>query len=80
MTGDFKLSSEETFTEAYFSTPDMALQEVRASGFQIISYAGAESFLSGMHLEMDKLYHDSEEMYYNYLKMACECCEKPEYR
>ncbi|WP_240842246.1 bifunctional 2-polyprenyl-6-hydroxyphenol methylase/3-demethylubiquinol 3-O-methyltransferase UbiG [Acidaminobacter sp. JC074] len=80
MTGDLKLSHEESFTTAYFTTPENALEEVRASSLHLLSYAGAESFLSGMHLEMKSLYEQSKTLYKNYLEMACRCCEKPEYR
>jgi 2-polyprenyl-3-methyl-5-hydroxy-6-metoxy-1,4-benzoquinol methylase len=80
LSGDLKLSHEESFTTAYFTTPELALEEIKASNLNILTYAGAESFLSGMHMEMDKLYHTSKDLYENYLNMACTCCEKPEYR
>ncbi len=78
--GDLKLSHEDAFTSAYFTRPEQALEEVKSSGLSVVSYGGAESFLSGMHLELAKIKTESEEMYEKYLSMAAECCELPQYR
>ncbi len=78
--GDLRLSHEESFTTTYFTTPENAIEEVRASRLHLLTYAGAESFLSGMHMEMKRLSEQSGKLYQNYLRMACLCCEKPEYR
>ncbi len=78
--GDLKFSPEESFTSTYFTTPPLALDEIRKAGFEIVSYAGAESFLSGLSIQMKNLYLYMPEVYENYLKKAVEFCELPQYR
>ncbi len=70
----------ESFTHVYFTTPPAALDEVRRSGLEVITYAGAESFLSGMHLRMKTLFEEDQLVYKNLLQMAKEVCELPQYR
>ncbi|MBU3227636.1 class I SAM-dependent methyltransferase [Clostridium algidicarnis] len=69
-----------SFTEAYFSTPVHALDEVRLGGFHIVSYAGVESFLSGIRDRVLNLYKEDRGVYDNLLKVAVESCELPQYR
>ncbi|MBU5590465.1 methyltransferase domain-containing protein [Clostridium sp. MSJ-4] len=69
-----------SFTEVYFSTPVQALDEVEKAGFHIASYAGAESFLSGIEEGVIKLYKEDRVVYDNLLKVAVESCELPQYR
>lgn len=78
--GDLKFSAEESFTVTYFTTPPLALEEIRQSGFKIISYAGAESFLSGLNTQVYNLYKYMPDVYKNYLKVAPKYCELPQYR
>lgn len=78
--GDLKLDSKNAFTTAHFTTPPQALNEMRRSKFEIISYAGAESFISGMNLEIGKVKEKSNNLYNNYIKAAAEYCEEPQYR
>lgn len=78
--GDLKFSPEESFTATYFTSPTIALSEVEKAGFNIISYAGAESFLSGMRMQMMNLFTYMPEVYKNYLEKAVEYCELPQYR
>lgn len=78
--GDLKFSKEESFTATYFTTPVQALEEVREAGFNIISYAGAESFLSGLNMQMNYLKKEMPDIYQNYLEKAAEYCEYPQYR
>ena len=53
---------------------------VRSAGFEVVSYAGVESFCSGS-LDPVKAIHDSDpEAYRNILKVAAELCEAPQYR
>jgi ubiquinone/menaquinone biosynthesis C-methylase UbiE len=78
LSGNLALSHEESFTSAYFTTPAHALDEVRASGLEVVSYAGSESFMSGMHLEMREL--EKTDFYDRYIKMACLSCEHAAYR
>lgn len=69
-----------SFTDAYFSTPKVALDEVKSADFEIISYAGCESFLSGLINEMISLYSENPIIYENLLKVASTNCELPQYR
>lgn len=78
--GNLKISSEESFTDTYFTTPPLALEEASQLGFKIISYAGVESFLSGLNGQMKNLYENMPDVYDNYLEIASECCELPQYR
>ena len=78
--GDLKFTSGESFTDVYFTIPKIAIQEVEKSGFDIISYAGAESFLSGLNMQMVNLYTYMPKVYENYLAKASEYCELPQYR
>lgn len=73
-------SQEESFTESYFTTPPIALEEVGSSGLNLISYAGAESFLSGLGYYMTKHYIENKKIYLNLLKVATEKCEEPQFR
>lgn len=78
--GDLKFTQEESFTDTYFTTPPLALKEIQDSGLKLISYAGAESFISGLNIQMKNLYNDMPEIYDNYIKTAPEYCELPQYR
>lgn len=80
LAGDLKFSPEESFTTTFFTTPVLALEEPAAAGFDIISYAGAESFLSGLNMQMKKLLQEMPDVYENYLQKAAEFCEEPQYR
>lgn len=75
-----KLSQYEGFTECYFSTPILALEEVRESGLKVVNYAGAESFLSGFGKQMTTHYFKNRKIYLNLLKVAAEKCEEMQYR
>jgi S-adenosylmethionine-dependent methyltransferase len=68
------------FTECYWSTPEAAFQEVKASGLEVISYAGAESFAGGMGVLLEGLALDNPEAYENIVKVAAETCELEQYR
>lgn len=78
--GNLKFSPEESFTCTFFTTPPLALKEIRQSGFEIISYAGAESFLSGLNTQVMDLHKNLPEVYKNYLDIAPKYCELPQYR
>jgi len=73
-------NKEKSFTDVYFSTPPAAKEEVKKAGFEIISYAGAESFLSGISTEVKRLHSEQPGIYSNLLNAAIETCEKPQYR
>jgi|SRR5688572_16116414 len=68
------------FTEAYWSTPEAALQEVKAAGLELVSYAGAESFAAGMGPLLEKLQAENPEAYANIIQVAAETCELEQYR
>lgn len=78
--GDLKFSAEESFTESYFTNPEHALQEVEKAGFNIVSYAGAEGFLSGLRTQVINLSMENPKIYENFLKAASQNCELPQYR
>ncbi|MBO3320727.1 class I SAM-dependent methyltransferase [Clostridium perfringens] len=73
-------SEEESFTETYFTVPEKAISEVNEVGFNILSRAGAESFLSGQAFYMTKYYLEDKEIYFNLLKVATEKCEDERFR
>ncbi|MBZ9635027.1 class I SAM-dependent methyltransferase [Clostridium sp. FP1] len=78
--GEQVFDETKSFTEVYFTTPEAALRELEEAGFQIISYGGAESFLSGLHLPLKKVYEENRAVYDNFVKVAVEKCELPQYR
>lgn len=71
---------DNSFTETYFSMPKEAIDEVNESGLSILSYAGAESFLSGMSNKVTNHYLNNRDIYLNILKVAAEKCEMEEFR
>lgn len=77
---EIKLSHYEGFTECYFTTPPIALEEVKESGLEVVSYAGAESFLSGFGNSMTAHYLENRKIYLNLLKVAAEKCEEYQFR
>lgn len=78
--GEVKISSQEGFTKSYFTKPSIALNEVESAGFKIESYAGAESFLSGLGNVLTKHYIENRNIYLNALKLAVERCEEVQFR
>ncbi|WDV47970.1 methyltransferase domain-containing protein [Clostridiaceae bacterium M8S5] len=80
MKGDLQLSEKECFTKAYMTIPPLAIKEVEKSGFEIVSYAGAESFISGLHIELMNLEKYMTNSYESYITKAAQYCELPQYR
>ena len=78
--GDLKFSTEESFTSTYFTSPPLAITEVEKAGFNIVSYAGVESFLSGLNIQMKNLYTYMPQVYENFMVAAVENCELTQYR
>lgn len=78
--GNLKFTKEESFTDTYFTSPPSAIAEVKKAGFKIVSYAGAESFLSGLNIQMENLYIYMPKVYENYLTKAIEYSELPQFR
>lgn len=70
----------KNFTESHWSTPDLALAEVRQNGFEIVSYAGAESFACGMAEQLKKLEKESSQAYENIIRAAAETSELKQFR
>ena len=62
------------------STPLSALEEVKSAGFEVISYAGMEGFLSGLQIRVNQLVKEDRNIYDNFVKVAVETCELPQYR
>jgi ubiquinone/menaquinone biosynthesis C-methylase UbiE len=76
----FKGAALSGFTEAYWSTPEIALQEIKNSGLEIVSRAGAEGFAGGMQPLLEHLAAESPDAYTNIIQLAAETCELPQYR
>lgn len=78
--GDVEFTEEQAFTRSYFTTPPHALEAIEEVGLKLVSYAGAESFLSGLMLETKNLATYIPDTYKLYVKKACEFCELLQYR
>lgn len=76
----FTGQSLSSFTECYWSTPEVAFGEVKEAGLNIISYAGAESFANGMGSLLERLAAENPEAYANVVTVAAETCELAQYR
>ena len=76
----FEGNTLSDFTECYWSTPEAALEEIRAAGLEVISYGGVESFASGMQPLLEKLRNESPEAYANVVRVVAETCESSQYR
>lgn len=68
------------FEGHYKSTPDLSKEEIHASQLHILSYAGAESMVSGMYLELNRLKAQNRREYNQLVQLACQSCEQIEYR
>lgn len=78
---DWVQSGEQrAFTEAAFLTPPRALGELRAAGFAVVTYAGAEGFAAGMLDALGRIAAADPIAYENVLRLAAETCELPQYR
>lgn len=80
LNGDLSFSEEESFTKTYFTTTDKAIKEVESAGFKVISYAGAEGFLSGIFSDIKNLANINPEIYENFINAAAKNCELKQYR
>lgn len=78
--GGLKFSAEESFTETFFATPPLALEEVKEAGYEVVSYAGAEGFTAGLNMQLMDLSIYMPDVYQNYVDKASEYCELPQYR
>lgn len=75
-----KFSKDESFTETFFTTAKHAVEEVSESKFKIISISGAESFLSGLIMDVNELYKSNVNAYNNFIRKAAEYSEEEQYR
>lgn len=64
----------------WFTTPSIAISEIEVAEFKLVSYAGAESFLSGQWHSVIKYFLENKKAYINLLKAATEKCEDPKFR
>lgn len=72
--------TNNNFNKIYFTTSKIAIEELKDSGLNLISYAGAESFLSGQWYQIIKYYFENKQIYMNLLKAATETCEDFRFR
>jgi S-adenosylmethionine-dependent methyltransferase len=68
------------FTECFWTIPKDAKNELQESGFNILSYAGAESIASGMIDTLDRMKQEKRDEYHNICIRASELCELENYR
>ncbi len=68
------------FTECYLTIPPAALQELQDAGFEIVSYAGAESFAAGTRPLLEQLMVERPQAYENIVMVAAETCELEQFR
>ena len=81
LTGEFaQVGPQKGFTEAYFTIPPRAKEELAGAGLEIVSYAGAESFCGGVFDPLKAIHDSDPPAYDNILKVAAELCEAPQYR
>lgn len=76
----FTASEMSGFTECFWTTPVEAQRELEDSGFEVVSYAGAESFAAGMGSELAALKSEDVEMYERIVQDAARMCELPPFR
>ncbi|MCC7054848.1 MAG: class I SAM-dependent methyltransferase [Gemmatimonadaceae bacterium] len=76
----FRAGQLTGFTESHWSTPPAALQEVRDAGFELVTYAGAESFASGMAPALQRMQLERRVAYDTAVQVAATLCELPQYR
>ena len=76
----FSAAQLSGFTEAHWSTPEAALREVQAAGFEIVSCAGAQGFAGGMGHLLGKIAAEDPQAYQNIVRLGAETSELPQYR
>ena len=76
----FTGQSLKNFPECYWTTPEIALAEIKRAGLDVVSYAGAESFANGMGSLLERLAVDNPAAYTNVVEVAAETCEMEPYR
>jgi len=80
LTTCIQAGAQEAFTEAAFLSPSQAIAELRAAGFAVETYAGAEGFAAGMLDEVEKISAENPKAYEIILRLVAETCDHPAYR
>jgi SAM-dependent methyltransferase len=70
----------ENFTECFWTTPPLAVQEITSAQFTILGYAGCESVAAGMKAAVREMAHNHPKGYANLLEAAAELAEAEHYR
>lgn len=73
------LSENESFTKVHLTTPTIAKNEIISSGFNIITYFGAESFVAGLINEVVRIAQVKTD-YDNLIELAKTTCQLEQYR
>jgi ubiquinone/menaquinone biosynthesis C-methylase UbiE len=68
------------FTECHWATPKTALAEIEESGWELLSYAGAEGFAGGMRPMVERVAAERPAVFRNLLQMGAETAELRQYR
>jgi S-adenosylmethionine-dependent methyltransferase len=63
-----------------FATPDQAVNELTAAGFDVVSQAGVDGFAGGMWPTVDRLATSDEEAFKVVMRFAASQCEQPQFR
>jgi S-adenosylmethionine-dependent methyltransferase len=66
--------------DGHWTTPPAALEEVRHAGFEVVSYAGTESFAAGMADALQRMQDERRVAYDTVVQMAGALCELPQFR
>lgn len=71
---------QQGFTEAYFTIPPKARDELEKCGFSIVTYAGAEGYASGCLEQLIRMSVEDPAAYMNIIDSAADLCEQPQWR
>ena len=82
MLGEMTFEGRELsgFAECHWSNREIAREELRSAGLRIVSYAGVESFLSGMGPLLEPLSKREPAVYDHLVEVAAETAELPQFR
>jgi S-adenosylmethionine-dependent methyltransferase len=75
-----QVGEQRAFTEAAFLTPPDAIAELRAAGFAVDTYIGAEGFAAGMLSEVVRIAAENPKAYDVVLRLAEETCDHTAFR
>lgn len=71
---------QQGFTEAYFTIPPKARDELEKCGVSIVTYAGAEGYASGCLEQLTRMSEEDPAAYMNIIDSAADLCEQPQWR